>query len=590
MSCFASQFVRLVLRCAISGDQQLIKEHAYAHGSFLVFLPAAGPAQLATGAVITLFYLGCNLICRPFCKDGLNNLQSFSLVSQFLTLFCGILIGYREAMTMTSQGAVSDGSLREETKVFGSVIIFINCGTLVFPLVQKVATGKHIELMQTLMAVAKVPMTCYMSWCGGKKRQSAKIKIEKEPNDRHGRTKSTHPVVYFQNTSVDADLVLHNLHDTEVVMRPPPFSLLCIGAEYPAPQGAALAPPPHAPALHRNQTHRPWGPRTPETTATSSDANSRAVSESREATRAVSDKIAISSDKSEEEPKVSNSAPIDYSAGTNDHREKRLVAPGSKNNEDHSMEKAMSRLHQAVGRCTLESMAARVAANQSPSEIELMLAGMRGKADTPSAQSLFATDMGKRIKGYQTPQAVVSPRPKVSATTFQAQAGNQNAGDLEAGAAGPAGASVTTTLDHSALSISPLARQSPNSAVRIISQSLAHESLSAQIKQGVEQRLKDTQTKLAAVRAQISVANNDLMQVRAVSKAEQVQAVSTAEQAQAVSTAETSAAELAAPGGSRKLLKRENPLLPLKPQVAATESAVQQAVAAGESDDNIKYV
>jgi hypothetical protein len=111
--------------------------------------------------------------------------------------------------------------------------------------------------------------------------------------------------------------------------------------------------------------------------------------------------------------------------------------------------------------------------------------------------------------------------------------------------------------------------------------------LSAQIKQGVEQRLKDTQTKLAAVRAQISVANNDLMQVRAVSKAEQVQAVSTAEQAQAVSTAETSAAELAAPGGSRKLLKRENPLLPLK---AATESAVQQAVAAGESDDNIKYV
>jgi hypothetical protein len=50
------------------------------------------------------------------------------------------------------------------------------------------------------------------------------------------------------------------------------------------------------------------------------------------------------------------------------------------------------------------------------------------------------------------------------------------------------------------------------------------------------------------------------------------------------------AEELAAPGGSRKLLKREKTLLVLKPQVAAAESAVQQAVAAGEPDDNIKHL
>jgi hypothetical protein len=50
------------------------------------------------------------------------------------------------------------------------------------------------------------------------------------------------------------------------------------------------------------------------------------------------------------------------------------------------------------------------------------------------------------------------------------------------------------------------------------------------------------------------------------------------------------AAELAAPGGSRNLLKREKTLLALKPQVAAAESAVQKAVAAGESADNIKHL
>ena len=48
------------------------------------------------------------------------------------------------------------------------------------------------------------------------------------------------------------------------------------------------------------------------------------------------------------------------------------------------------------------------------------------------------------------------------------------------------------------------------------------------------------------------------------------------------------ASELAAPGGSRGLLRHEKTLLALKPQVAAAESAVQQAVDAGASDDKVK--
>jgi hypothetical protein len=39
-----------------------------------------------------------------------------------------------------------------------------------------------------------------------------------------------------------------------------------------------------------------------------------------------------------------------------------------------------------------------------------------------------------------------------------------------------------------------------------------------------------------------------------------------------------------------EVLKREKTLLVLKPQVAAAESAVQKAVAAGESADNIKHL
>ena len=58
--------------------------------SFLVFVGSEGPGQLAAGAMITFVFLLANLSYCPYCTDGLNTLQTFSLISQFLTLFCGM--------------------------------------------------------------------------------------------------------------------------------------------------------------------------------------------------------------------------------------------------------------------------------------------------------------------------------------------------------------------------------------------------------------------------------------------------------------------------------------------------------------------
>jgi hypothetical protein len=140
-----------------------------------VFLPSDGPAQLATGTLITFFFLILNLTCQPFCTPGLNNLQSLSLISQFLTLFCGILIGYMESMQTSEAITGSDSSEREEARVFGYIIVFINCWTLVFPLVRKIMTGMHIELEESIIFVLKLPFKCYMEWCGGQRRLDARI-------------------------------------------------------------------------------------------------------------------------------------------------------------------------------------------------------------------------------------------------------------------------------------------------------------------------------------------------------------------------------------------------------------------------------
>ena len=161
-----------------------------------MFLPPDGPGQLATGALITFFFLLINLICRPFCTEGLNNLQSFSLISQFLTLFCGILIGYMESMA----GTGSDSSEKEDTSVFGSIIVMINVATLVFPILRNFLSGKHLQLWGIFIFLVHLPVKCYLNWCGGQKRKDARIAKER------AERRSARHEARSQNTTVNADV------------------------------------------------------------------------------------------------------------------------------------------------------------------------------------------------------------------------------------------------------------------------------------------------------------------------------------------------------------------------------------------------
>ena len=73
----------------------------------------------------------------------------------------------------------SDASEKEDARMFGSIIVTINCSTLVFPLLRKYMIGTHTELMETLIAVVTFPLTCWMKWCGGQKRRDARIAKER---------------------------------------------------------------------------------------------------------------------------------------------------------------------------------------------------------------------------------------------------------------------------------------------------------------------------------------------------------------------------------------------------------------------------
>ncbi len=94
----------------------------------------------------------------------------------------------------------------------------LNSMTIVFPLVRKIMTGKHIELMETFIGVVRFPFTCYMNWCGGQKRLDAKIARERaEKADRHEveaslgfaacplEDPSTLSAVFLEDSPVDAE-------------------------------------------------------------------------------------------------------------------------------------------------------------------------------------------------------------------------------------------------------------------------------------------------------------------------------------------------------------------------------------------------
>ena len=86
----------------------------------------------------------------------------------------------------------TDSAEREEARLFGYIIVLINCGTLAFPLVRKIMTGKHIEFMERIIFVLKLPSYCYMSWCGGKKRLDARIAKKWQERAARYRAQSGH--------------------------------------------------------------------------------------------------------------------------------------------------------------------------------------------------------------------------------------------------------------------------------------------------------------------------------------------------------------------------------------------------------------
>ena len=178
----------------------------------LVFLQFNGPAQLGTGAMITFVFLVINVVCRPFITTGLNSLQTFSLVSQWLTLFVGIMIGYTDAKDKLED----DGKGYDQADRFWlAVLILVSNGFVcAWPIARKWKTDSYSGYIQSLLWLVNLPLRLCR-----KKSKPNLSEIAHEQRTR-AQTVSSLSAVSVHSDTMQKSSVLQQHHSSKVLAPP----------------------------------------------------------------------------------------------------------------------------------------------------------------------------------------------------------------------------------------------------------------------------------------------------------------------------------------------------------------------------------
>jgi hypothetical protein len=131
--------------------------------SVLVFIRPGTPGQLSVGAMITFFFLLLGLFLRPFCSSSLNNLNTGTLIAQFLTLFVGIMIVILDDMPAGTSEAGGDDRLDRDIMSF--MVFAVNVVALAWPLVHKVLSGQLTDYYEMTMGMYVWCCTKHDRWC-----------------------------------------------------------------------------------------------------------------------------------------------------------------------------------------------------------------------------------------------------------------------------------------------------------------------------------------------------------------------------------------------------------------------------------------
>ena len=156
--------------------------------SIVSFIYPDHPIQLGIGAMVTFFFLVVNMRFTPFITEGLNSLQTKSLIVHFFTLMMGMIIALGNDIEIS----------KEEQLLLAVVLISSNLSVLVWPLLRE-----YKVLKEALNELLKRCWTRHLEPCCWKRTNENTLppRVNRAPKTLEGRS-------YGRMPSVEADVVV----------------------------------------------------------------------------------------------------------------------------------------------------------------------------------------------------------------------------------------------------------------------------------------------------------------------------------------------------------------------------------------------
>ena len=141
-------FVFMAYRIDMWWWEVLERIYMFCMTTLVVFVYPGSPAQMAAAAMVAFVFLMANTILQPYCTDDLNMLKVFSLFTQFVTAFSGIMISYIESVD-----TVGDADQEIDHGIVTVILIMSNVSVVMLPFLKPILGRDTEEYKERALAL-----------------------------------------------------------------------------------------------------------------------------------------------------------------------------------------------------------------------------------------------------------------------------------------------------------------------------------------------------------------------------------------------------------------------------------------------------
>ena len=110
---------------------------------------------VCTGLLITFIFLCVTTASKPYCTEGLSNLNSLTMVAQFITLYGGLVLIVEDYIQQQLIAANQADSTGPQSIIIYILIYFCNGAVMAFPVIQKLLQKSPARYAEDILHTIK---------------------------------------------------------------------------------------------------------------------------------------------------------------------------------------------------------------------------------------------------------------------------------------------------------------------------------------------------------------------------------------------------------------------------------------------------